>query len=63
MDAIGKDLDNIYKLKDAANYMEIQSLLELICLYMVSELEKCKSTQEVRRDQTAGTIALICMNC
>jgi Skp1 family, tetramerisation domain len=41
--------DDIYRLKDAANYMDIQSLLELICLFQTSQIEKCKNTNEIMK--------------
>jgi hypothetical protein len=39
--------DGVYRLKCAADYMHIQPLLELICLFQTCQIEPCKTTEEV----------------
>jgi hypothetical protein len=43
-----KDMDLFYSVKSAANYMDINPLLEMICLWLAFKIAKLKKKEPVR---------------
>jgi hypothetical protein len=44
------DMDLLYGIKSAANFMDIKPLLEMICLWLTFKIEKMKSAEEVSKE-------------